>query len=477
MVKKYFKVIFFVLICVVFFSEDVMAEIKTDFGGSVRLRQEYWENVIDFETTGAPDRNFFRLKTNLWGKVDFTKDIGIYGSLTNEARYYMGNYMPFEIAPGKPGYETSESDQWDEDELVIDQLHFTYNNILGLPFDIRIGRQNFIGPTGYGEYFLILDGTPGDGSRTAYFDAIKATWRINKSASLDLIYLSNSQSEDLLPSLNPSRSDYLAGYVDNERLLNISDEKGFIAYLKTKPTENLTIEPYYMFKQEDGVGHNYTQGPGPTDELSIHAVGARAMYKIANWTIRGEFAHQEGEYDSVGEDRDREGNGGYLFFGQKFADVKMKPEWELGYVYMSGDDPDTKKHEGWDPLWSRGPSWNEIFTYTLVYETMGDGGAIPGYWTNLHLFMARAKLALSEKTSCSLSYQYLRADEETSAKNPAMFSNDSKDRGHIGVAYLNHTFTKQLTGFLQLEYFKPGDFYTDDADDAVFFRWELQFKF
>lgn len=467
MVRKYIGVIFLVLLCVVMYSEDVIAEVKMDFGGSFRLRQEYWENVVDFETLNKPDRDYFRLRTILWGKVDFTKDWGIYASINNEAKYYLGNYKPF---------EPYDSDRFDEDELVIDNLHFTANNVFGLPVDIRIGRQNFLGPTGYGEGFLILDGTPGDGSRTFYFDAVKATWRINKSASLDLIYLSNSQSEDLLPSLNPARSDSLSGYVDNERLLNISDEKGFIAYLKTKPTENLTIEPYYLFKQEDGVGHNYTQGPGPKDELNIHTVGARAVYQFANWTIRGEFAHQEGEYDSIGEDRDREGDGGYLFFGQKFADVTMKPEWELGYVYMSGDDPDTTKHEGWDPLWSRGPSWNEIFIYTLISETTGDGGAVPGYWTNLHMFMGRVKMALTNKTNLALSYQYLRADEETNIKS-AMFSNDSKDRGHIGTLMLSHTFTKQLAGFIQAEYFAPGDFYGDDADDAIFLRWELSFKF
>jgi len=231
-----------------------------------------------------------------------------------------------------------------------------------------------------------------------------------------------------------------------------------------------------MYKQEDGVGHDYTQGPGPQDELNIHTLGARAVYNFANWTIRGEFAHQEGEYDSVGEDRDREGNGGYLFVGQKFADIKMKPGWELGYVYMSGDDPNTTKHEGWDPLWSRAPSWNDIFIYTLVNETTKDGGAIPGYWTNLHLFMGRVKMAPTDKTNLTLSYQYLRADEETDIKS-AMFSNDSKDRGHIGQFILTHAFTKQISGLFLTEYFVPGDFYGDDAEDSVYVRWELTYKF
>jgi hypothetical protein len=30
---------------------------------------------------------------------------------------------------------------------------------------------------------------------------------------------------------------------------------------------------------------------------------------------------------------------------------------------------------------------------------------------------------------------------------------------------------------LQLEYFIPGDFYTSKAEDAIFARWQLQYKF
>jgi len=53
--------------------------------------------------------------------------------------------------------------------------------VLNLPIDFKIGRQDFLGQ--YGEGFLILDGTPGDGSRSFYFNAIKLTWKINSNNS------------------------------------------------------------------------------------------------------------------------------------------------------------------------------------------------------------------------------------------------------------------------------------------------------
>jgi hypothetical protein len=475
MVKKCLCALCLLIFSALIYAEIAPAEIKADYGGSFRLRQEYWENVVDFETLGKPDRDFFRLRSSLWGKVDFNQDLGIYGRITNEARYYLGNYKPFEIYSPAAGYQTSDSDRFDEDELVIDNLYFDLKNLFGLPIDLRIGRQDFAGQ--YGEGLVIMDGTPGDGSRTNYFDAIKLTWRINKDNSVDLIYLNDRQTDEL-PNLHPARSDYLAGYYDNERLLNISDEWGFILYGKNKLNDNLSVEPYYIFKHEDAVGHEYseTRRGGPNSALDINTVGARVVFTAANWKVRGEYAHQFGEYDN---DRDREANGGYLFIGQKFADVSMKPEWELGYVFLSGDDTSSGDHEGWDPLFSRAPAWNEVFIYTLISETAGDSGAIPAYWTNLQLAKLGLKLALDAQTNLAVSYQHLWADEETAVggSSAPMFSNDSKDRGHIVTAMLSHTFTKQLDGYLQAEYFAPGDFYSDKADDAIFIRWQLQYKF
>lgn len=448
-----------VLLSVIVFAGDVLAEIKADYGAGFRLRQEYWENVTDLETRGQPDRDFFRLRSSLWGKIDLNESFGAYLKLTNEAKYYLGSYRPFLTSDS-----TSDDTRFDVDELVIDNLYVSAKNIFGLPIDLRIGRQDFLGE--YGEGFLILDGTPGDGSRTAYFNAAKASWKISKSHSVDVLYISNTNKEEYLPSLYPSRSDSLSGYVDNKKLLNASDETGVVVYGKSQLNDNIRVEPYYMFKEEDPVGTNST--------LKLNTVGARMVFTAANWKVRGEYAHQFGEYESH---RDRKGNGGYILAGQKFDDVPLKPEWELGYVYLSGDDPSTSDHEGWNPLFSRAPMWNELLVYLLLPETIKDSGPIPAYWTNLHLFKAGVKLALTPDTLLDLQYQYLRADEATSGLNSAMFTNGGKERGHLGVFVLSHNFTKRLSGFLQVEYFVPGDFYGDNAKDAILARWQLQYRF
>jgi hypothetical protein len=459
MIKKSLWALFVLYLGVALYAEIASAEVKANWGADFRLRQDYLESIMDLRTMGRPDWDFFRLRSSLWGKVDLDEDIGGYLKLTNEAKYYLGSYKPFETSD-----RTSDSNRFDADELVIDNLFFDYKNIVGLPIDIRIGRQNFLGA--YGEGFLILDGTPGDGSRTAYFNAVKTTWRINNGNSVDLLYISDPKTDQYLPSLYTAQSRSLSAYEDNKRILNASNEQAVVLYGKTKISDNLLLEPYYVYKEENPVGANA--------KLNLNTLGARAVVTVGEWKMRAEFAHQFGEYEN---NRDRKGNGGYVFLGRKYEKVTWKPEWELGYVYLSGDDPTTPQHEGWDPLFSRAPMWNEVYAYLFLPETMKDSGPIPGYWTNLHLYIAGVKLALASTTNLAISYQYLRSDQVTSGLNAAMFSNNSKERGQLATMILNHSFTKQIDCLLQVEYFIPGKFYNDNAQHAALYRWQLQYKF
>jgi len=466
MVKKVLVTVFLVLVGSIIVISDAYPEMTFDYGASIRLRQEIWDNAVSLDTvslgTSGADRSFFRFRTSLWGKVDFDKDLGAYLKLTNEAKYYIGAYKP--NAPFN--YE-----RLDEDELVVDNLYLNAKNVFGLPVDLKVGRQDFLGPDMFGEGFLLLDGTPGDGSRTFYFNAAKAKWRITENHSIDFVYISNPKTDTFLPSMYPAHLGPL--YQDHKKLLNGSDEQGFVIYSRNK-INNLTLEPYYIYKTEEPVGPFPFLAVFTNPKLKLNTVGARALYTIDAWKLGGEFAHQFGEYDGG---RDRRGNGGYVFANYTFKDTPLKPAFELRYVYLSGDDPNTSKHEGWDPLFSRAPYWNELIIYTFINETIKNGGPIPGYWTNLQLFMAKATMNFTPSTNLALSYQYLRANEIADTLPPykPMFGT-GKERGHLPTAMLRHKFSKNIDGFLQFEYFIPGNFYADNAKNAIFFRWELLFK-
>jgi hypothetical protein len=151
----------------------------------------------------------------------------------------------------------------------------------------------------------------------------------------------------------------------------------------------------------------------------------------------------------------------------------MKPAFELGYYYLSGDDPATPEVEGWNPLFSRWPWMSEL--YVLSY---GSEIGVPGYWTNLQLARANFKFAINEQTGLELTYNYLLANEDPGLLTPApIFSNDGKKRGDLIQAKLNHSFSKTVSGYLLIEDFIPGDYYLPtNQDNATFVRWELQWK-
>ena len=315
--------------------------------------------------------------------------------------------------------------------------------------DVRIGRQDFLFT--YGEGFLIMDGTPMDGSRTFYFNAIKSSWKINDKNTLDFVYIDNPRTDIYLPYYD---------FDGEKQVLNTSDESGFILYGKSKINDKFSVEPYYIYKVEDATDS--------TPKLTIRAIGTRGVYNSGGWGLRGELAYEFGEYEGGNE---RNGIGGYLFYSRQFKNTRFSPSFEIGFVYLSGDDPNSPDNEGWNPLFSRWPWLSELYILTYAPET-----GIPAYWTNLQLYRTSLKLQLSKKASLNLWYNYLKANEYT-GKAGSIFSNTGKERGHLPQLMFKYKFTKNIDGYILTEYFIPGDFYVDTSDSALFLRWQLQFKF
>lgn len=188
--------------------------IENNLGASFRLRQEVWDNVVSLGVAQnvQPDRNFFRLRIQVWDDIRFNENFGAYVRLTTEPKYYTG---PFKLTLDNG----INRQRFDQDEIVIDNLYLDIKKPAGLPVNFRIGRQDFLGRDIYGEGFLILDGTPGDGSRTFYFNAIKSTILIADGHSVDLVYVSNPKTDQYLPSLHPSYFDRPVGglYINHKK--------------------------------------------------------------------------------------------------------------------------------------------------------------------------------------------------------------------------------------------------------------------
>jgi len=464
--KQLFRFLLFFSFFISFFSTSFA--IENEPGASVRLRQEIWDNVVSLGTArdAQPDRNFFRLRIQLWDNVKFNNNLSAYVRIATEPKYYNG---PYEL----PLDNRTNFKNLDQDEVVIDNLYVDIKKPLDMPLNFRLGRQDFLGKDMYGEGFLILDGTPGDGSRTFYFNALKATVLIAEGQSVDIVYVSDPKTDQYLPSLHPAYYDSgTAGrtYIEHKKRLTASNERGFWIYGRHKIIDGLNIEPYYIYKKEKeyiGIAEKY-----------INTFGLRAVFKINEFTLRGEIAKQKGKYEASGNKIS--GLGGYAFAGYTAKKCPLTPTLEVGYVYLSGDKSDTSKDEGFNPLFSRAPQWNELLIYTLIPETSGNGGPIPGYWTNMKALVANLKIYPLKNADIKLSYQHFWADEQikSSSINPTyqnMFSYNGKNRGDLWAVIGNYKFNKNLDGMLQIEYFEPGNFYKD-AKNATFIRWQLQYK-
>ena len=82
------------------------------------------------------------------------------------------------------------------DEFLFEQALFTYR-FASPRGAARLGRQNIQ----RGEGFVLWDGTPLDGSRSAYFNAAVVT-RAFRGATLDLIATHTPRTDEFLPRIH-----------------------------------------------------------------------------------------------------------------------------------------------------------------------------------------------------------------------------------------------------------------------------------
>jgi len=168
--------------------------------------------------------------------------------------------------------------------------------------------------------------------------------------------------------------------------------------------------------------------------------------------------------------KDREGLGGFMFLDKDFKKTLWSPQLSAGMVYLSGNNNGTSKNEAWDPLFSR-DTW-----YSVLYATYYASETETSYWNNLQMYRAQLLLKPTDKVKATLSYNYLRANELT-PPTKTLFSGEHKNRGHLPQLKVEYQIDKNISTYVLAEYFIPGDFYVKTADDAMFVRWELSYKY
>ena len=422
-----------------FAADPEAAASAVRFGGDLRLRQEYYDDIPSATGHGG-ENNYYRIRPRFWGEVDPVNNVTLKLRVVEEFRIW-------ENPSGNRAYMYP-------DEWVVDLLYVDIKKLMNDKMDLRIGRQEL----SYGNNLVVFEGTPEDGSRTIYFDAIKATMKACDKTTVDIVGIYNKPENDL--AINSENRDLTGQGKD----YNDETDAGGIIYVKNNTMEKLPFELYYIYKNEG----EWESGPATNrvehDEADIHTAGLRLMPKFTdalsgNLELTGQIG-EEGDTDIEAYMIDA-----FLKYALPFAS-DMKPALEAGVYVLSGDDPDTEDNEGWDPIWGRHPQRSDL--YVFVYPV--------GYWSNLMMSRAAYTMDVAKWMKFKAMVSYLEAMEDDGP-------GDGKERGWLYTLRTDFTLGEKmltskdkLTACALAEVLEPGNYITDN-ETAVFYRLELAYAF
>ncbi len=432
-------------------------------GGDIRWRGLYFDNVWDFNDDGFNDeRSVFRFRPRVYFDWLPTDNFEAYVRFTKE--WFWGEDNEHY------GYNVEAKD------AAFDNAWGEVKDIFGSGVNLRVGRQDLI----YGEGLVMLDGTPYDGSQTIAFDAVKLNWN-HELGSTDLLY-SKVQENNFQAS-------------DDEDLYGIYNKLLIEDW-------GLNLEPYFLTRNKndaaDTSGHpgnkDYPYPPyDPSPKEQTYLIGMRTTTSYGDSVkldLAAEGGYEWGNMDLTGvptyandpangfnhegtTNVDRDAWGGYVHGTVTLEDVLWKPSFKTAFSYFSGDDPSTEDYEGWDDFYGQWPKYSELYIYSLYdgfkFANQHNDPDL-GAWSNMMIPEAMITVKPTKQLTQSLRYLYYYADEDVGPGT-------GKERGHNLQWLTYYVFNENISTHFLAEWFDPGDYYLDGADDAFFVRFQLMYKF
>ncbi len=419
--KKSYHLLIAILV-IVFFTLSLSAKtngnIKIDF--SERFRFVSWDNPITLDSSKEKGNSFTRHRTSIGLRWNILKNTTIYFKTTNEFRYYF-----------KPNDK-----KFNLHEIIVDNLNIKVKNVFKLPVSLTVGRQNIF----LGEGFVVLDGSTYDGSRSAYFDAIRADIDFKNGGQLTIFNLYSGRTDKILPIINKK-----------DQLMNEHNLKGFGLYYRGKIKKS-KFDLYFINKQSDSKDNG-------TWNLSVNTIGSAITLVLAKKTdFTTEIAVQSISSNGV----KRVSFGAHFHLDQSFSGNGLMKKITLGGIYLSG------KNGGWDPMFARWPKWSESYIYTLIKENR------LANWSNYSSLYVSSTIGLFRNTLLKTTLNFLGAPEKNSV--PIFPGGDGHFRGVMLINRIIFHIRKHFSGHFLWEYFKPGNFYFDNAKSCNWLRFELMYK-
>jgi len=392
-----------------------------------RFRFETWDNAVNLDEAANDAFAYTRNRTTLGLGWNAAKNLEVLGKVTNEFRVY--------LAPKDRAFS------WNE--VFFDNLYVKWRIPGRLPFVITAGRQDI----NFGEGFVVADGTPGDGSRSYYFNALRLDAELARGHTLTAFAHATKPTDRFLPVIDP-KPQALAEQTEKALALYYAGTFG-----RTK------LDAYAIRKTTDA--NPSWPIPTRTDTLGVRAVALLSK----PLTFTAEAALQTGRYGDAG----RSAYGAIAHFDCDLAGtLPLLKGLVLGGVLLSGDDPATARMEGWDPIFSRWPKWSESYIYTFTRESR------QSYWSNLSSVYASLVLDFGPRSDGFIAVQPMGAEKVVPGPFPG---GTGRGRGTLIKGRLNYKISKFLTGRFIWEHFDPGSFYFPGASSYNWIQFEMIFRY
>jgi hypothetical protein len=264
-------------------------------------------------------------------------------------------------------FEVSDADG----QMGLHQAYFTLKNFAGLPFDMKLGRQQ-----------IVLDGHRLFGNTVwtvgqQTHDAVRFDHK-HDNITFSTAWIMNSEGG--VPGINATE------HTDK-------DIETYMAYFKYAGIlgGNLSLTYAGII---DPCGDDGTRGTVCTTENTtddMHTIGLRQAGQLYGIDYRGEYYYQFGEAQEaattlttgaatagIGVDRDA-----YMFgvrIGKTFKNVNMKPSLTIWYDYLSGtDDGDltaaNAEYKSFNPVFDTG---HKFYGLQDVFLGIGTGSETSG---------------------------------------------------------------------------------------------------
>jgi hypothetical protein len=456
--------------------EDFVQQAKnpTDWltwGADVRLRNEYVNNALTLSDAGARhEQDYFRFRERIWTSIMPVTNLSVNARMAAEEREWMKPSNAGQYGP-RTGFE--------ERYGILDNAYLKWNNIADQPLTLSAGRQD-IALGDPDDWWLVLDGTPGDGSWTFFLDSIRTSYELKDAQTkVDVIYIyQNAKPDEWIPTIGRSSQNYAPGGVAKPYYLTEQNEQGVILYLSNKSVKDMQIDGYFIYKRD---AKEFANG----DNADIYTIGSKITGTPAehlSYSVEGAYQFGSKQDAMVGAAyvnsimawRDINAYAGKVRVNYLFKD-QMKNQVSLVGEFLSGDDPNTKgRDEMFDVLWGRWPRWTELGTWCYAAETAGKYLQM----NNLGRVGLNWNVTPVKGLNFNAMYNALFAPESTPTRTiaPTRFSNNGNFRGHYVQGILKYQWNKYVSTQVKGELLCEGDYYAH-RDLMSFLRTELMITF